>query len=473
MIKLKDFFKVKSDYYAGVLTVLAILLLVLGIGSIFVRQPASWYDEEIHYVRSLQIANGDILRTKNNDNTKYGGVISINQNKFIDKAFQNKLFDKKIQAIDINWEKNYTNLSYTPKQVYRISVTAVNYMPFQYFPFVLASFLSKILKFNVSTEFILMRFFGFMVSYILILFAVRKLPFGKLTLILLALCPPYFLSISSVTADSFVFGMIPLFLAYVVSIFYSIADSAKISKNELVKFSIVSLALTLAKPPACLLISLVLVIAIVGRIKKIFDNRSFLALIVLICALAFITLFWLYTVRMVDGRAYFGITDADSSGQIKFILSHPVLAIKVFIKEISNFDFTYMQLGYADKTKYMQLPRSASFFYVIAIFSSIFIGEKEIGNLIKSKYIKIFNFYKIFLFIIIVIISFAVLYLQFTPVASDVILGVQQRYFLPYWLLLLLVLPKFTTLDKKIITGVVASGLVPVVYYLLFTMVQL
>ena len=121
----------------------------------------------------------------------------------------------------------------------------------------------------------------------------------------------------------------------------------------------------------------------------------------------------------------------------------------------------------------MQLPRLASSFYVIAIFSSIFIGEKEIGNLIKSKYIKIFNFYKIFLFIIIVIISFAVLYLQFTPVASDVILGVQQRYFLPYWLLLLLVLPKFTTLDKKIITGVVASGLVPVVYYLLFTMVQL
>ena len=158
MIKLKDFFKVKSDYYAGVLTVLAILLLVLGIGSIFVRQPASWYDEEIHYVRSLQIANGDILRTKNNDNTKYGGVISINQNKFIDKAFQNKLFDKKIQAIDINWEKNYTNLSYTPKQVYRISVTAVNYMPFQYFPFVSPPFWEIIISkyiFYKCTKFIL------------------------------------------------------------------------------------------------------------------------------------------------------------------------------------------------------------------------------------------------------------------------------------------------------------------------------
>ena len=189
--------------------------------------------------------------------------------------------------------------------------------------------------------------------------------------------------------------------------------------------------------------------------------------------LALITLFWQYTVRMVDGRAYFGITDADSSSQIKFILSYPVLALKIFAKEISNFDFSYMQLGYADKTMYMQLPRLASSFYVIAIFSSIFIGEKNSENLIEKKYVKVFNFYKVFLFILIVIISFAVLYLQFTPVASDIILGVQQRYFLPYWLLPLLVLPRFTTVDKKIISGVVIAGLVPVAYYVLFTLIQL
>ena len=65
------------------------------------------------------------------------------------------------------------------------------------------------------------------------------------------------------------------------------------------------------------------------------------------------------------------------------------------------------------------------------------------------------------------------LYLQFTPVASDIILGVQQRYFLPYWLLPLLVLPRFTTVDKKIISGVVIAGLVPVAYYVLFTLIQL
>lgn len=473
MGKIKKFFKVKNNYYAVVLASLATLLFVLGVGAIFVRQPASWYDEEIHYVRSIQIANGDILKTKNNDNTKYGGYISVNENKFIDKAFQNKLFDKKIQAIDINWEKNYKNLTYTSQKVYRVSVTAVNYMPFQYFPFVAASFFSKVFKFNVTTEFILMRLSGFFVSFTLLLFSVRKLPFGKLTLMLLALCPPYFLSIASITADSFVFGMIPLFLAYVMSIFYSIISKREVTIDELIKFSIVSLALTLAKPPACLLISLVLFIAVVGRTKKIFTKKYFYFLVSLIFVLAFITLFWQYTVRMVDGRAYFGITEADSSSQIKFMLSYPILALKIFAKEISNFDFSYMQLGYADKTMYMQLPRLASSFYVIAIFSSIFIGEKNSINLIEKKYVKVFNLYKVFLFMTIVIISFAVLYLQFTPVASDVILGVQQRYFLPYWLLPLLVLPRSTTVDKKIITGVVIAGLVPVAYYLLFTFVQL
>ena len=346
-------------------------------------------------------------------------------------------------------------------------------MPFQYFPFVVASLFSKLFKFNVATEFIFMRLSGFLISFALLLFAVRKLPFGKLTLMLLALCPPYFLSIASITADSFVFGMIPLFLAYVTSIFYLIIIKKEVTRDELIKFSIVSLALTLAKPPACLLISLVLFVAVVGRIKKVFDKKCFYLLISLIFILAFITLFWQYTVRMVDGRAYFGVTDADSSNQIKFILSNPILAIKIFAKTISDFDFSCMQLGYADKEMFMQLPRLASSFYVIAMFASIFIGEKNSATLKEKNYIRVFNLYKVFLFIIIVIISFAVLYLQFTPVASDTISGVQQRYFLSYWLLLLLVLPKYTTMDKKFISGVVIAGLVPVAYYLLFTFVQL
>ena len=77
MEKIKKFFKVKNNYYAVILVSLATLLFVLGVGAIFVRQPTSWYDEEIHYVRSIQIANGDILKTKNNDNTKYGEEIKF------------------------------------------------------------------------------------------------------------------------------------------------------------------------------------------------------------------------------------------------------------------------------------------------------------------------------------------------------------------------------------------------------------
>ncbi|KHD45429.1 DUF2142 domain-containing protein [Streptococcus hongkongensis] len=467
-----NFFKTKDPLHTKVLGILATLLFILGISSVFVRQPTSWYDEEIHYVRSIQIANGDILRTIKGNPTKYGGNISVHQNEFVDQAFRNKLFDKKIQSIDLNWEDNYNRLSYTEKMVYRISVTAVNYMPFQYFPFVSVAYLNHYLKFNVATEFIAMKIAGFLVSFTLILLAVRKLPFGKMTLLLITLAPPYFLSISSITADSFVFGIIPLFLAYTFAIFYQVINGERISNKELAIYSCVALALTLAKPPACLLVSLILFIIFFGYRSKSVSIKQIIYLLFLILSLAFITLLWLYIVRDVDGRAYFGVV-ADTGKQISFIQHQPFRAFRIFFKEISNYNFLSMQLGYADQPYYMLLPILPSFFYLVAIFTSIFIGEESLQESCKKIPVFLFNSYKIILFLIILLITFAILYLQFNPVASDTIGGVQPRYFLPYWMLVVSIFPTKITLSKSYVIGTVLAGCVPILYYIIFMFYQL
>lgn len=473
---LKTLFQTEDKFYTNLLAILSSLLLIFGLVSVFVRQPASWYDEEIHYVRSLQIANGDILRTKGSDHSQYGGDISVSQNTFIDTAFRSKLFDSQIEAVDLNWEDNYEHLDYTNQETYRVSVTAVGYMPFQYLSFASVAFFNKLFKFDVATEFILMRLVGFLLAYILILLAVRKMPFAKLSLLLLTLCPPYFLSLASVTADSFVFGIIPLFISYTLYLFYKMSSRSESIKNrELISYNIIALLLTLAKPPACLLVALILPLVFLGIRSKKMSTKQVIWLISLIGILAFITLIWLYIVRKVDGRSYFGVL-ADQGKQLKFMLNNPKTALVVFAKELSNYNFFNMQLGYADKQQYMHLPLLSSYFAFFAIGLSVFMNDSsslrlEIRN--NRFEITLFNIMKILIMIVIILFTFLVLYLQFTPVASATIQGVQPRYFLPYWLLLLTILPKQSFHYKSIVFLTVLIGLIPSCYYLVFVFVQL
>ncbi|MBJ8349043.1 DUF2142 domain-containing protein [Streptococcus zalophi] len=471
----KGFFKTKDKFLTSVLISLTFLLFISGLSSIFLRQPATWYDEEIHYVRSIQIANGDILKTQKQDNTKYGGNISQTQNKFITRAFNSKLFDKEIEAIEPNWMEDYDSITSNDKSIYKVSVTAVSYMPFQYFPFSFIVLINKILHLNVTTEFILMRLSGFLVSFVLLILAIRIIPFGKLTLILIALCPPFFLSMSSVTADSFVFGITSLFLAYSLSLIYkAIQRTDKITKNEIITYSFISLGLVFAKPPAFLLVALMIPLIIVGLHNKVLTKKQSLYFLSLILFLAFITLLWLFIVRNVDSSHYFGVA-ADISKQVAFLKSNPKTVLILLVKEISNYNFFGMQLGYADSANYMQLPMLSSFFIVISLTLSTFISDKviEYGDTWNKKFVLFFNLYKIIGFIVIVGITFLLLYLQFTPVAAPQIDGVQPRYFLPYWLLLLSIAPQKINTNKKTISFIVLSGLVPLIYYFIFLYIQI
>lgn len=467
---IKKFFNESDTYKSCLLFLLASLIFISGILAIKTRQPSSWFDEEIHYVRSIQIANGDLFTTINNDNTQYGGMISDSQNIFVERSFNSKLFNPEIQAIELTWFEDYNELKYSEKSVYRVSVTATSYIPISYFPYVATVWLNKLLKLDTALEFFMMRLAGFLVSFTLILLAVRIIPYGKLSLLALVSLPPYFLSMSSISADSYLFGVAPLFLAYSLSFFEDLLCVKHSSWKKVVTLSALAVLVTLGKPPACLLVAILIPIIILGRLVRQLSLKKSVMLAGVIIGCALLTLGWLYTIRHVDSTKYFGSV-ASVSDQIHFIKNNFSEFLKLLITNILNYNFFAIQLGYADSPVYMSIPMLPSLIAGVGFVCSVFIADE--GRIKSSRATWLFDSFKLALFHLIMLFIFLALYLQFTAVGSQTIDGVQPRYFLPFWLLLLSIRPRAAFYSKLSQTIIVASCLLPFICYHCYLLVQL
>lgn len=466
-MRIEALFETKSAREGRALAVLSVILFLVGLTSIFYRQPTSWYDEEIHYVRSIQLADGDwFVKKDKTDETTYGGDISLSQNKFADRAFATKLFDPTKQAIDPNWISQYRDLAYTGQKVFRISVTAVSYFPLSYLPYTTVAWLNQFLQFDVALEFMLMKLAGFVTSFTLLILAVRFMPFAKISMLLLALIPPYFLTMASISADAYLFGIAPLFIALSLSLVEKIKSGAVLKRKDLLVFGLTGLGLTLAKLPAALLVGLTVPIILLGCYKKI-SKKQLIYLSCFLLGMAMITLLWLKLVSGIDTGKYFGVV-SDKQEQLAFIKSQPFAFLKTLFAAISHYNFFDMQLGYADGQQFMNLPVLAELLFPIGLIGSLFFSgntlkeDKTVKNLSGLLYA-----YQSLLFLGITILVFLALYMDFNPVGSDQIQGVQPRYFLPYWLLL------FGFKTRNNISSTVSQlyliilGLSPLAYYLL------
>lgn len=430
----------------------------------------SWYDEEIHYARSIVLSNGDLLTKQNNDNSKYGGDISSTQDTFIDRAFKSKLFDKEIDVINTDWENSYSDLTYTEKKTFRNSVTSMTNIPLIYMSYVSVAFFNKFLHLDVSTEFKLMKLIGFVISFVLIQIAVSRLPFAKLSLLLLTLVPPYFLGMASISADSIFLGAIPLFIALSLELFLNKKDS-NLSWSSLLGYFVVALLVTVSKPPSCLLVSFVLLILWArNKTRKISLIKS-IFLVLMVLSLAFITIYWLWLVRDVDPTKYFG-SSGNMGEQLAFIMKHPVYFVKVLFHNMASYNFFGMQLGYAENPIYMQMPMFIGVVSAVAIIFSLFIDDTDKEVFIGRKDLMIWNIYSYLLCFGVFILIFTAGYLQSSQVGSNEIMGVQPRYFLPFWFLLFFIPNRLKISNKFAKNIVILSSLSAWLTYFIFVFLQ-
>lgn len=452
-----------------------IVMFTVGIFAIFTRQPMSWYDEETHYARAIEISNGDLFTIKDNDWSQVGGRISKEESDFIDTAIKSKLYSKSYPAVDETWIDNYNSFTYTSKLKFRASTNTVTNNPLVYTPYILVAYLAKVVKLSPSNELLLMRIVGLITFLVIFTFAIKKIPFGKISMSMIGLLPPVFLSFSFVSADGYLFAITALYIAVLLEKYVKVIRSeANLKARDILEIALVSLALIISKMPTFLLIGLLVPLIIIGFKTKRISKKYNISFVMVIVVCAILTLAWYFLVKNVNSGLFWN-RNVDTDEQIANILQNKKEILILFMKSIVNFNYFDLQIGYANSPTFMTLPIVVLFSTFMALIMSSVIDEDGSAQVkIQSKSRILFIFVKYFIILAYIILVFIMLYLQFSEVGSPIIEGVQPRYFIPlFFVFLLNPYGKSRKISNlQVINKIYFSSLLPVVIYLLFTMLQ-
>lgn len=259
--------------------------------------------------------------------------------------------------------------------------------------------------------------------------AIRVLPSGKILAFIVGILPTNIYLASNYSYDPWVTSLIMLGLALVLREKFAVNK-----KFELSSATLIATVFLAALSPKAIYFPLVLSMLLVPRAK--FNSKGnyrsyvcFTCFVIMLAIMSFIVpMFGSSTGMEGDAR---GGQDVSASGQIAFILSHPLYSIGVIASYVAWYISPIASDGFTLNYTYMgnlqaYLPFIAAVPYVlIAAFG--FSGEKrESAQLcvIERMGILLLSFASIFL------VALA-LYVSFTPVGFNWVNGCQTRYLEP------------------------------------------
>lgn len=421
--------KCNFDFYKKYMTVYAII----GFIYIFVFPIGSLPDETNHFLRGYEITNGHFISELcENKNSKSGGCADVTEE--IESVVANGHY-----MYDTNFKK--VAAKYRTKSKSRmINITNISMYSFVcYIPQALGILLGRILNLPILIWAYLARIFNFMLFLFLLNFSIKKMPYMKNMIVFISLLPITFQEAISMSADCMAIGSSLAFISYIL---YLSDSKKKIDKKNLLIIFILSFLISMSKLvylPLCLL-SL-----IIPKEKFESTKKKYLILFFIIFVVGIINICWL----KIASRFLMSISlGANPDLQLKYVMSHPMSFFAVIYRTINlNFDwYTYTMLGSSLGTLCVDInPLYVKFNIIILLFLILFNEKNNINNIIR--------FISLFICLCVFGLICASLYLDWTPVANDVINGIQGRYFLPILPLIIIALntKNFSIKNKSII----------------------
>lgn len=404
--------------------VFIILTLFFGFLYVFILPPFQSVDESNHFFRVWQLSEGK-LNAQHND-YGVGDYIPYSISKYsADYQSLIKNIDKK-QDID-NIRHDFLRKIEPENVHFQSFVNTSLYSPVCYVSQLAGVILANLFTDNLAIIFYAGRLFNLLIYCLLVFWALRVIPFFKLPLMLLALCPMSLSLGSAYSSDVTVLGLNFLWIAYILKFM----TENKSDLNKTIILSVLAFLITLSKSyilllPLCFLIPL----------SKYKNLRNYLiSIFCIIGSIIFSAVIWCsmskgLTITMNDGIA-------NSASQIAFIKSNPfayiLILIKTFVIKMPRLIITMIGvLGWQDT----KLDWSTYILYPIMVYFAI-LSDKFKFELVRwQKYVVSTTI------IVGVILIFTSLYIMWSPVANPIILGLNGKYFIPLMLPLFLLFKK-------------------------------
>lgn len=293
--------------------------------------------------------------------------------------------------------------------------------------------LAKIFDLPVIWTLWLGRAFNLIFYSLIVYLSIKNIPKFKYELLFMACLPLAVFQAASMSADGFIFAMAILNFTYFIRLYES---EKSLDSKDLLIFFASGLLIGLLKIPYIFLLLLIFIIP-----KDKFKSKNSCLMLSLI-SLLFIAIAMIYSLKysshelLNSGRALFmAQNNITTSGQINYILNYPLNTALTFIKSIGSSIYTIFIVG-------LNFYHGKSVNGFILFNSLIFIIFFVLSLFSRSKFNKKERLYLFILFLVIYVSFFLTQYLSWTPVGSNVIEGIQARYFIPILPLIPLIIGK-------------------------------
>lgn len=424
--------------------------LVVGLSFALLIPAGAGSDEPNHIARVASISQGNIaadkitdhlgytstLDTEKKDAVLYGGVVD---NALTDTAWNNMVkfhTGKESEGGQVRysfptWETPgiVNNLTLGKgSHVEAFSNTAVN-SPLVYLPFVVGYWFACLFTNNAYAVIVVMRVFGLFFFCAVIFLCIKKIPVGKWILVSISLIPNLVFCASMVTADTVTYAVCITFMTVLLSI---CSHGRELSKSHWRMLAMSSIALALVKityQPLMLLIGLIL----------IFNERNretFIKLISIASSAGLVFLLWYSRISNISSCAIFDV-NASPTYQKQFMIAHPFFFIKLLIKQLM--DSNFFNLGAFGTIDFHGHWDYCGWITIFILMTAICLKDAREREMKLQEHKSIYAVSNFFVVACVFFLICLAIYLQFNEVGADHISGIQDRYFLP--ILILMVMP--------------------------------
>lgn len=431
--------------------VFAIIAMIIGLVYMIAITPLSAPDEQVHY-RSSYILSNYIL-FKDNKNTA-----------------QKEHFDFKYFESHKNVSESYHRFSDSffidepNKKVIIADNESLGY-PLERLPQTLGLSLGRILGLNYLGIFYLGRFFNLFFYVLIMTLAIRKIPFFKTMIFIVGVLPMSIQQAASFSTDSFINSMAIFLIANFV---FSITERKNImSKREMLTILIVSALLA----PAKVIYIFIVFMAFLIPKERFRQKRNHFAFIIALFIISGVFILFVKGIALINIA---GNPGSDTwSGErfycINDIILDPIGIFKIYVDTISLKWEYFIGTAIGELLSGLTLHLSKFIIYCFALLLMISALREKYDN-----YVFTINkrFVLLIISIIIIILILTAMLLGWTPYSSNIILGVQGRYFIPIIPLIMMALRNdLIVINKKIDKNLVVVAIL-LQYFVISTVIN-
>ena len=328
--------------------------------------------------------------------------------------------EQKISFIEFDkyFSEKYED-DYVSKEEADIYSLPAPYNPIAYIPSAIGIWIAKILGGSIADIYITGRIFNLIAYLIMIAFAMKILPYKHNVFLTVTLMPMLLALASVYSMDGFTMGAVSIFIAYCLKLH----QQEKITNKQLLILSMAFSLVICCKSMGYILISIIILILPIKNILKN-NTKQVLLLIGLTLLILLINIGIMYMFQF-DQISDPRVEGTNVKEQIHYIIENPKQYINMLYSNIKGVFSDFEKIAYINAPMFFGENFDNIFFYILLFI--VYVGITDDSKNFNKREKIIF----IITAILTIIMTTTALYLSYTPVGKENVVGYQMRYMFP------------------------------------------